>query len=93
MQRYFFTLNFHGEDVIDPDGANLPDLLAAECDAREAIREIAIQDIKMGKPLTLQSISVCDEEGRVLAKVTTREALEEILAPVLVTPAGPAASL
>jgi hypothetical protein len=67
MQRYFFTLNFPAEDVIDPDGAELPNLLAAERDAREAIREIAIQNIKMGRPLTLQSISICDEAGRVLA--------------------------
>jgi hypothetical protein len=85
MPRYFFTLNFPDEDVIDPDGAELPDLLAAERDAREDIREIAIQAIKIGRPLRLQSISICDVAGRVLATVTVRQALDEILAPVIAT--------
>lgn len=89
MHRYFFTLNFPDEDVIDPDGAELLDLLAAERDARDAIREIAVQNIKMGRPLTLQRISICDEAGRVLATVTAQHALGEILAPVIATALEP----
>lgn len=46
---------------------------------------------RSGRPLTLQSFSVCDEAGRVFAKVTTREALEWIIAPAFVTPANVAA--
>jgi len=89
MQRYFFNLDFDGEQVVDPDGAELLDLQAARREAGEAIREIAIQYIKMGRPLTLRAISVCDEAGHRLAKVSTRKALEEIMAPVIAAPEHP----
>jgi hypothetical protein len=89
MQRYFFNLEFDGEQVVDLDGAKLPDVQAAERDAREAIREISIQHIKIGRPLTLRGINILDKAGHLLAKVSTREALEEIIAPVIAASENP----
>jgi hypothetical protein len=86
MQRYFFNLDFPGEQVSDPEGAELADLEAAKCDARAAIRDISVQHIKSGTPLMLRSISICDDVGQTHAKVTTREALDEIIAPVISAP-------
>jgi hypothetical protein len=82
MPRYFFNLNFPEMDVIDPDGAESPDLEAAKSDAGEAIREIAAHHLEIGTPLTLDSISICDDGDNVVAKVGTREALSEVIVPV-----------
>lgn len=75
MPRFFFNLNFATETVADPDGADIADIDAAKIDARDAIREIAAQYLKVGKPLTLASISVCDMAGNEVAMVKTEDAL------------------
>ncbi|CDN51682.1 DUF6894 family protein [Neorhizobium galegae] len=89
MQTYFLHLNFLREYVVDTDGVELPDLEAAKIEARETIRELAAEYIKMGKPLTLWSIRICDADDRLLAEVASAEALHEVIAPVFNGPRGP----
>jgi hypothetical protein len=89
MQMYFLHLNVAQEHVVDTDGVELSDLEAAKSEARETIRELAAEYIKMGKPLTLWSIRICDADGRLLAEVAAAEALHEVIAPVFDGPRGP----
>jgi hypothetical protein len=75
MRRYFFHLNHLRECVQDPEGAEFPNLEAAKSDARQELLELAAQDIKPGALLMLWSIRICNEQGALLAEVTTNEAL------------------
>lgn len=81
MQRYFFHLNSLRDYIIDPEGAELPDLEAAKSDARETIREMAASYIKEGKLFTLWSIRIHDDRDKPLAEVKVADALSEVIHP------------
>jgi hypothetical protein len=89
MQRYFLHLNFLREYVVDHEGVDLPDLEAAKSEARETIRELAAEYVKMGKPLTLWSVRICSANDLLLAGVAAAEALHDVIAPVFKGPRRP----
>nr|WP_250814243.1 hypothetical protein [Neorhizobium tomejilense] len=89
MQRYFLHLNFLREYAGDHEGVELPDLEAAKSEARETIRELAAEYVKMGKPLTLWSVRICSANDLLLAEVAAAEALHDVIAPVFKGPRRP----
>jgi len=69
MGRFYFHLQADDQIVPDDEGADLPDLSAAEHEAILAAREILGEAIKSGRPEVSKAFVIADEEGRALAIV------------------------
>jgi hypothetical protein len=69
MGRFYFHLQADDQIVPDDEGADLPDLSAAEHEAILAARELLAETIKSGRPEVPEALVIADEEGRALAFV------------------------
>ena len=69
MGRFYFHLQAGDQIVPDDEGAELPDLSAAEHEAILAARELLAEAIMSGKPEVPEAFVIADEEGRALALV------------------------
>jgi len=76
MSRYFFHVReADGEIGRDPEGQALPDLDAARAEAVSAIREMLGEWLLHGGGLDPRQIEVTDEQGAILAKISTADVL------------------
>jgi hypothetical protein len=69
MGRFYFHLQTGDQIVQDDEGADLPDLSAAQREAILAARELLGEAIKSGRPEAPEALVIADEEGRALAIV------------------------
>jgi hypothetical protein len=69
MGRFYFHLQADDQIAPDDEGADLPDLSAAEHEAILAARELLAEAIKSGWPEVLEAFVIANEEGRALAIV------------------------
>jgi hypothetical protein len=74
MPRYFFHL-LNGGSSCDEEGAELPDLDAAEQRAIEAAREMMGEDIKHGRLHLGHRIEIKDADGRESRTVHFKDAV------------------
>lgn len=73
MPRFFFHIHDAGKRLEDHDGAELPDLAAAQQEARSMARCL-LGDLKdIGDSVDGQIIEICDEKGVSLAEVSLKE--------------------
>ena len=73
MPIFYLHIRDGGELVEDPEGIDFPDLDAARREAVAAAREMLAEKILAGEEVDGQQIEICDDEGRLLAKVPFRE--------------------
>lgn len=73
MPLYFFNLLTGSSQIDDIDGQEVKDLDGAVEIAELSICEIAGENLKIGEKVQLEAISISDESGLVLARVTTEE--------------------
>ncbi len=57
------------------EGAEFPDIEAAQTDALAAARELLVQQLKRDGTLGNQQFEICDETGQMVAKVPFRDAM------------------
>ena len=69
MGRFYFHLQADDQIVPDDEGADLPDLSAAEHEAILAARELLAEAIKSGRPEVPEAFVIADEAGRPLGIV------------------------
>jgi len=67
--RFYFHLQADDQIVPDGEGADLPDLSAAEHEAILAARELLAEAIKSGRAEVAEAFVSADEEDRALAIV------------------------
>jgi hypothetical protein len=79
MPRYFLHQHHTYCDLIDPEGSELPDLAAAQQEAREGIRAIAAECLRGWRTFELVSMRICNEQGTLLAEVFAGEAITEVI--------------
>lgn len=61
--RYFFHVRDGENLLMDDEGVDLPDEESARDEARNAARDLIIDNIKHGDPLDGRRFEVWDEEG------------------------------
>lgn len=76
MARYFFNLHECGSVTVDEEGSELADLALARAKGVEHARSIMSAEVLQGRLCLGCNIEVVDADGRVLADVPFREALE-----------------
>ena len=57
------------------EGAEFPDIEAAQTDGLAAARELLVQQLKRDGTLGNQQFEICDETGQMVAKVPFRDAM------------------
>lgn len=75
MSRYFFHL-YDDLVVLDEEGTELPDDLAAHEHALRCAREMACAEIKSGKLSLGHRIEVADEQGETVLVLPFKSAFE-----------------
>ncbi len=76
MTRFFFHVRDDGGDLSrDDEGQELPDLEAAEREARNSNREMLGDELLHGAQVAARQIEIANEKGDVLAVVDVRETL------------------
>ena len=75
MPIYYFNLREGAKFIRDFEGTDLPDLNSAIDEARQAVREIAADQLRSHERINGRSVEVADGEGEVLASVSVREVL------------------
>jgi hypothetical protein len=90
MQTYFFQLDFSSESVDVPEGLEHLDLEAVKDEAREVIRELAAEYVKMNQEFRLHGVRIFTDRARsqLQAEVTVAEVLTEVLAFGILAPAN-----
>ena len=67
---YFIHIVTDDRTVFDPTGAAFPDLRSAEAEAIQCARDLLIEEMRDGRPLSVDWIAqIADESGTVLAVV------------------------
>lgn len=89
MPRFFFHLNYLLDRVTDPEGSDCLDLDTARIEAKAIIRELAADCLAQDRLFEPISISIESAAGKLLAKVSVAEAINEILPLVRMTPPTP----
>ncbi|HEV7436522.1 MAG TPA: hypothetical protein VGO22_16895 [Pseudorhizobium sp.] len=79
MPKYFLHLRERDALIRDLEGAELKDLDAARNEAVHAIRDIVAEHIATGEKLMLQTVEICDEEGKHIATVKVAAALQDTM--------------
>jgi hypothetical protein len=72
--------------VTDIEGTDLPDIEAAKAEARATIKEIAAEALRGGRKLTLLSVRIRSENGKVLGEVFVPEAVSDIMPATALSP-------
>ena len=76
MPRYFFHIR-RGEDLIpDDEGGEFKDLEAAKDEAAHSCRDLAVQEIRQGGPVTFCQVEIMDESGMLLGTIHPRAIFE-----------------
>ena len=75
MPRYFLHIDDGGTWIEDPNGCELPDLKAAEDEARQVARNFVAEAVLVGREPRGQAIIIADEQGRRLGSVQYRDVL------------------
>ncbi len=75
MARFYFNVrdanSFHQDTV----GVDLPDVASAHREASQAARELMIEEITLGKPVTQPVFEVCDIGGVLLFTLDFKDLL------------------
>jgi hypothetical protein len=79
MPRYFLHIDDGRTWTEDPDGCELPDLKAAEDEARQVARNIVAEAVLVGREPVGHAIIIVDEQGRRLGSVQYRDVLPRTL--------------
>lgn len=79
MGRYFFHLMDDLEDLLDPEGIELPDLNAVHAQALKAARDTLSHEIKAGCVDLRYRIEVEDEAGRLVHSLPFAQAFEVLV--------------
>jgi hypothetical protein len=75
MPQYF--IHVHGEvTAIDCEGMEFVDLEAAQVSSIQGLREIIAEDVKRGVFQVDQHLTIADESGETLVKVTFEDAVK-----------------
>jgi hypothetical protein len=75
MPRFFFHIRAAGEIAEDTDGAELPDIAAANDEAVLAARELLADMLRRGEVVDGQEFVICDELGHEIATVPFRSVI------------------
>ena len=78
MSLYFFHLRDGSDQLLDPEGVELPDLKAAEARALAAARDMLSEEMKLGRLDLGYRIEVEDERGRVLHSLPLADAFQMV---------------
>jgi len=76
MARYYMNLHECGVVTEDLEGVDLPDPSAAAANAMTAARDVMAGEVKGGALCLSCKIVVLDENGRQVAEVSFRDALD-----------------
>jgi hypothetical protein len=76
MPIFYFNIRDGADSALDPEGSELPSLASALREAREAARELLVDDIKAGRNTGGKFIEMADQHGTVVGTVILRDLLE-----------------
>ena len=63
MPKFYFHVRNGNELIEDPEGMDLPNVVAARVEAIEAARDIMADKVRFGSDLTRQAFEIWDETG------------------------------
>ena len=72
---FHFHIRDQGTLIRDEEGSDLPDITAAQAEARASSCDLLIEDLKSGIPNPDRSIEITDADGRLLDRVPLRSVL------------------
>jgi hypothetical protein len=72
---YHFHIRDHGTLIRDEEGSELPDLAAAQAEARASSQDLMIEELKCGINSPDRSIEITDADGRLLESMAVRSIL------------------
>ena len=72
---YHFHIRDQGHLVRDEEGSELPDIAAAQAEARASSQDLLIEELKSGTAIPGRSIEITDADGRLLESVAVRSVL------------------
>lgn len=75
MPRYYFHIRSSSGLIRDPDGTELPDLVAAVSEAERAARDLLAELLREGAVLDGQVFEIADADGQVLERLPFRNVL------------------
>jgi len=78
MARYFFHLRDGSDQLLDPDGIELPDQQAIETAALRAARDTLSHELRAGRLDLPYRIDVETEDGTIVHTIDLAEAFETI---------------
>ena len=70
MPRFYFDVDDGRMIVEDDEGSDLPDLPAAEAEARQALGDLARDILRVSTPAPILSINIRDHLGKQLLSVS-----------------------
>jgi hypothetical protein len=79
MKRFYFHLAIGSRLLKDEDGVELPSKESARAQAVRSTRELVADAIKHGINLHVDAIVVADDQGKEIARVSTKEVLPKRL--------------
>lgn len=71
--RYHFHIRDADGLIRDEEGSELPDMVAARCEARASARDLVIEDLKCGMRVQDRSIEITDPEGAMLESIAVSQ--------------------
>jgi hypothetical protein len=75
VPRFHLHLHDRGGVIHDPEGADFPDLAAAQRAAIAALRDVIASDVRGGMLDLRGSIAICDDRHAVVLTVRARDAV------------------
>lgn len=92
MPKFYLHLQRDDEQIQDQEGQEFRSVEEAHAAAMAALCEIAGDAIKASEQVALEAILMEDDTGKLVAKVTTRQALQPLMPTLTLLPDGSAAS-
>jgi hypothetical protein len=68
--RYHFNIRDGAAVIPDEEGSEFATLKAARAEARASVRDLAIEDIRNGRPVQAWQIDISNREGTVLDSIS-----------------------
>ena len=75
MPLYFFHIRNGDMSARDGEGGQFDNFASAEREAVLSVRDLVIESVKWGDPVTGWKIEIADEQGKVLGSVLARAVL------------------
>ena len=72
---YHFHIRDHGDLIRDEEGSELPDMAAAQAEARASSCDLLIEELKSGIAIPGRSIEITDTDGKLLESMPVRHNL------------------